>query len=414
MAVAGLTGDALADETAKPDVCAANGTVASGYILSTLGPGLTTNQLAFPNPTSVWGDALYIANPNGPPAVLKVLSNGAIAPFALDPALPPDGWGVAIGTGSSFANKMMVSAADPNVSAAEVDVLDSAGNKTLLRPGGIPGGEYFFKIVERIVGASTDTLLVSAYHPSGQFNTVNTVSEIASPSGANLGYYVAWSAFYGLVWPTNQAIPTSTAFPATVYATMWQAPLWVSSSYGGQAPFATTIPLANSWPMDTAFGLGGSSFGNDLYVMAAHTDGVNPFDATEIWRVSSTGSAQLIASVPFVEQPDLFRSGGLAFSQGGSFGKKLYFSANDLICSVSRDTDLDGVPDDSDNCPTVANASQTDTDGDGRGDACDLFPTNPSCGVARGASGSAGDVLVPVLAPLAIVAAGRTLRRRRG
>jgi hypothetical protein len=35
------------------------------------------------------------------------------------------------------------------------------------------------------------------------------------------------------------------------------------------------------------------------------------------------------------------------------------------------DTDGDGVPDDVDNCPTVANADQADSDGDGFGDACD-------------------------------------------
>jgi len=35
------------------------------------------------------------------------------------------------------------------------------------------------------------------------------------------------------------------------------------------------------------------------------------------------------------------------------------------------DQDGDGVPDSNDNCPTIANASQTDTDQDGAGDACD-------------------------------------------
>jgi hypothetical protein len=37
----------------------------------------------------------------------------------------------------------------------------------------------------------------------------------------------------------------------------------------------------------------------------------------------------------------------------------------------SRDTDGDGIPDERDNCPEVANADQSDIDGDGAGDVCD-------------------------------------------
>jgi len=37
----------------------------------------------------------------------------------------------------------------------------------------------------------------------------------------------------------------------------------------------------------------------------------------------------------------------------------------------ASDKDADGVPDSSDNCPNDANAGQTDTDGDGKGNACD-------------------------------------------
>ncbi|WP_354671185.1 FG-GAP-like repeat-containing protein [Thiohalobacter sp. IOR34] len=42
-----------------------------------------------------------------------------------------------------------------------------------------------------------------------------------------------------------------------------------------------------------------------------------------------------------------------------------------LIVDPAADGDGDSVPDDLDNCPTISNQAQTDTDGDGLGDACD-------------------------------------------
>jgi Ca2+-binding RTX toxin-like protein len=41
------------------------------------------------------------------------------------------------------------------------------------------------------------------------------------------------------------------------------------------------------------------------------------------------------------------------------------------VCDAPADTDGDGVNDAVDNCPAIPNAAQTDTDGDGIGDACD-------------------------------------------
>jgi hypothetical protein len=48
--------------------------------------------------------------------------------------------------------------------------------------------------------------------------------------------------------------------------------------------------------------------------------------------------------------------------------------------SIPLDTDGDGIPDSSDNCPTVPNANQQDSDSDGVGNVCDNCPTvsNPT------------------------------------
>ena len=43
-----------------------------------------------------------------------------------------------------------------------------------------------------------------------------------------------------------------------------------------------------------------------------------------------------------------------------------YFNDNQFI-----DSDADGVADEVDNCPNIANADQLDTDSDGLGNACD-------------------------------------------
>ena len=40
------------------------------------------------------------------------------------------------------------------------------------------------------------------------------------------------------------------------------------------------------------------------------------------------------------------------------------------------DSDLDGIPDETDNCDTLASPDQTDTDADGEGDVCDLDDDN--------------------------------------
>jgi hypothetical protein len=60
---------------------------------------------------------------------------------------------------------------------------------------------------------------------------------------------------------------------------------------------------------------------------------------------------------------------------------------------MALDADGDGVADDVDNCPTVANADQLDTDRDGVGDACDNCREIPNAGpISAGHIGTGGQV----------------------
>lgn len=52
-------------------------------------------------------------------------------------------------------------------------------------------------------------------------------------------------------------------------------------------------------------------------------------------------------------------------------------NADLATAALGSDTDGDGVTLPGDNCPTVANPSQTDTDNDGAGDLCDASPNGP-------------------------------------
>jgi subtilisin-like proprotein convertase family protein len=57
-----------------------------------------------------------------------------------------------------------------------------------------------------------------------------------------------------------------------------------------------------------------------------------------------------------------------------------------ITLTRTPDTDLDGIGDSSDNCPSAANANQADIDSDGTGDACDGCP-NDSSKTSAGACG---------------------------
>jgi exo-beta-1,3-glucanase (GH17 family) len=70
-------------------------------------------------------------------------------------------------------------------------------------------------------------------------------------------------------------------------------------------------------------------------------------------------------------------------STSRQFGNTGVYYDNLSFTNASADSDLDGVPNVTDNCPDVANANQEDADADGRGDVCD------NCRLLANNSGSA-------------------------
>jgi hypothetical protein len=348
--------------------------------------------------------------------------NGTVAPFGVDPVIPPAGFGVTVTEGPSFPSSMFISAGTAGaLGSSGIYQQTQAGAGSLFRAPSFPEGDLaHFKLAELQAGPSGNTLSSVFIYMCGGLCAGLDVDDF-NASGSLLGSFGLTSGYIGsFSMPNHAANPAGSGFPGTVWAAHDDG-LAKATGYSTGFPVTTTLPPTLGATdfysyVDTAFGGGVAGFGNDAYALAIHTDTSSNPVGTQVYRVKPSGASQLIATVPAADATASFieRAGGLAFGRGGNFGKDLYFSAGDLVCRLSApDQDSDGVPDAVDNCPTISNASQVDTDGDGRGDACDLFPTNPSCTVVPGSDARDAATAWPWLAPLAAISLGRAWRRIR-
>jgi N-acetylneuraminic acid mutarotase len=141
-------------------------------------------------------------------------------------------------------------------------------------------------------------------------------------------------------------------------------------------------PVANSWsaapPLSTprdyhvaTLLASGKLLVTGGYDGAANTAVAQVYDPA----ANSWSAAPDMSAARSLHTATLLASGKVLVT-GGSDGPNFTASAELFTASAPVDTDLDTVPDATDNCPSDANADQIDSDGDGLGDACDADDDN--------------------------------------
>ncbi len=128
--------------------------------------------------------------------------------------------------------------------------------------------------------------------------------------------------------------------------------------FGGATVFIAStgsLGLNNSGDTVTLLDAGGAAVASYTYGSEGNAD------------QSLTRDPDITGTEPLVQHSSASLSGGATHS-AGTLQDGTPFSG----CSVEQDSDGDGVPDATDNCPTIPNSNQADCDQDSVGDVCQI------------------------------------------
>jgi len=174
------------------------------------------------------------------------------------------------------------------------------------------------------------TTLFSANQTGGSVSVINTLTNTV----------IGTTAVGGSPWTVNTAPSNDKAYTPPAIA---NAAVVVDATTAG---VLSTIPVGKG-PYWGAVNASGSRY----YV-------TNPPDGTV--SVIDTASNSVIATIPTDLNPWVIETAEIPVA----------------------DSDGDGIVDNQDNCPAVANSDQADGDGDGIGDACDVLPAPQITGIS--------------------------------
>ena len=238
------------------------------------------------------------------------------------------------------------------------------------------------------VAASSATPFVAQYNPTNAGTDTCTVS-IANGDTTQTPYTF-------LIQGTGTAVTNYTVTPSAGTGGSINPNTAQTVASGGTTQF--TVSANTGYTIASVTGCGGSLSGN-TYTTGAITGNCAVTASFTAISYTVTPSAWANGSIsPNTAQSVNYNAtstftvnanSGYVASVGGTCGGSLTgatytTSAITGNCTVAAsfafDRDGDGIADTTDNCPTVANPGQTDTNNDGRGDVCPVYYVNSSAG----------------------------------